>query len=246
MALLSPQAAPLLIAVSSFSAASYSNCIFVIGGGPNGKLATSSLQCFEAAANKWTLKSPMPIEAKCTNAVTFRDSIYVVGNGTLSNDLLLRLHVSHSPFLNHLSSLPLFLAHLSLSFTSVYFSDSPIFLTCLSFCTSSLSTCLSHTPPSLLTRPSLVSFHHFLTHTISLYQPVYLFSLHICLPSLHISPPHIWPCLSLSLFPTELFLSFSPTCTCLSFFLSLPHTRVYLYFSLYLCFMGSLTTNLSV
>lgn len=77
-----PQAAPLLIAVSSFSAASYGSCIFVIGGGPNGKLATNSLQCFEAAANKWTLKTQMPIEAKCTNAVTFRDAIYVVGNTT--------------------------------------------------------------------------------------------------------------------------------------------------------------------
>ncbi|KAK2860791.1 hypothetical protein Q7C36_004957 [Tachysurus vachellii] len=73
------EAAPLLVAVSSFSAASYGNCIYVIGGGPNGKLATNSLQCFEAVMNKWTLKSPMPIEAKCTNAVTFRDSIYIVG-----------------------------------------------------------------------------------------------------------------------------------------------------------------------
>ncbi|XP_053353461.1 kelch-like protein 6 [Clarias gariepinus] len=73
------QAAPLLLAVSSFSAASHGSTIFVIGGGPNGKLATNSLQCFEAAANKWTLKSPMPIEAKCTNAVAFRDGIYVVG-----------------------------------------------------------------------------------------------------------------------------------------------------------------------
>ncbi|XP_053484667.1 kelch-like protein 6 [Ictalurus furcatus] len=73
------EAAPLLIAVSSFSASSYGNCVYVIGGGPNGKLATNSLQCYHVAANKWTLKSPMPIEAKCTNAVTFRDSIYVVG-----------------------------------------------------------------------------------------------------------------------------------------------------------------------
>ncbi|KAF7706032.1 kelch-like protein 6 [Silurus meridionalis] len=73
------EAAPLLLAVSSFSAASYRSCIFVIGGGPNGKLATNSLQCFDTATNKWTLKSPMPVEAKCTNAVTFRDVIYVVG-----------------------------------------------------------------------------------------------------------------------------------------------------------------------
>lgn len=87
-----PQAAPLLIAVSSFSAASYSSCIFVIGGGPNGKLATNCLQCYEVAANKWTLKTPMPIEAKCTNAVPFRDAIYVVGNTTFSyNHLLARL-----------------------------------------------------------------------------------------------------------------------------------------------------------
>lgn len=51
-----------------------------MGGGPNGKLATNSLQCYEAASDKWTLKSPMPVDAKCTNAVAFRDSIYIVGN----------------------------------------------------------------------------------------------------------------------------------------------------------------------
>lgn len=95
MFLLVTQAAPLLIAVSSFSAASYGNCIYVIGGGPNGKLATNSLQCFEAVMNKWTLKSPMPIEAKCTNAVTFRDSIYIVGNGTLPLNISLSLLHTH-------------------------------------------------------------------------------------------------------------------------------------------------------
>ncbi|XP_026869845.2 kelch-like protein 6 [Electrophorus electricus] len=73
------KATSLLLSVSSFSATSYGRCIYVIGGGPNGKLATNSLQCFEQPANKWTLKNPMPIEAKCTNAVTFRDSIFVAG-----------------------------------------------------------------------------------------------------------------------------------------------------------------------
>ncbi|XP_030630434.1 kelch-like protein 6 [Chanos chanos] len=73
------EAKPLLLSVSSFSAASYNKWIYVIGGGPNGKLATNSMQCFEPSSNTWTFKCPMPVEAKCTNAVTFKDSIYVVG-----------------------------------------------------------------------------------------------------------------------------------------------------------------------
>ncbi|XP_067219965.1 kelch-like protein 6 isoform X2 [Chanodichthys erythropterus] len=73
------QAAPLMLSVSSFSAASYDKCIYVIGGGPNGKLATNNMQCFDSTSNKWSLKSPMPTEAKCTNAVTFKDAIFVVG-----------------------------------------------------------------------------------------------------------------------------------------------------------------------
>lgn len=68
-----------MLSVSSFSATSYDKMIFVIGGGPNGKLATNSMQCFDSKLNKWTLKCPMPTEAKCTNAVTFKDDIYVVG-----------------------------------------------------------------------------------------------------------------------------------------------------------------------
>ncbi|XP_059419422.1 kelch-like protein 6 [Carassius carassius] len=73
------EAGPLMISVSSFSAASYDKYIFVIGGGPNGKLATNNMQCFDSLSNKWSLKCPMPTEAKCTNAVTFKDVIFVVG-----------------------------------------------------------------------------------------------------------------------------------------------------------------------
>lgn len=73
------EAAPLMLNVSSFAATSYKKKLYVIGGGPNGKLATDKTQCFDPSTNKWTLKSPMPIEAKCINAVTFKDHIYVVG-----------------------------------------------------------------------------------------------------------------------------------------------------------------------
>ncbi|KAM6985018.1 kelch-like protein 6 [Aplochiton taeniatus] len=73
------QAAPLLYGVSSFAAASFDRWIFVIGGGPNGKLATDRLQSWEPGTDSWCLRAPMPIEAKCTNAVTFKESIYVVG-----------------------------------------------------------------------------------------------------------------------------------------------------------------------
>ncbi len=73
------QTAPLMLSVSSFSAASYDKYIFVIGGGPNGKLATNNMQCFDSLSNKWSFKCPMPTEAKCTNAVTFKDDIFVIG-----------------------------------------------------------------------------------------------------------------------------------------------------------------------
>ncbi|XP_072896850.1 kelch-like protein 6 isoform X1 [Hemitrygon akajei] len=70
---------PLLINVSSFAATTYNKKLYIIGGGPNGKLATDRTQCYDPATNTWSLKSPMPIEAKCINAVTFKDHIYVVG-----------------------------------------------------------------------------------------------------------------------------------------------------------------------
>ncbi|KAJ8013131.1 hypothetical protein DPEC_G00050110 [Dallia pectoralis] len=73
------QAPPLVLAVSSFAAASFDKWIFAIGGGPNGKLATDKLQCWEPGTESWTMKTPMPVEAKCTNAVTFREHIYIVG-----------------------------------------------------------------------------------------------------------------------------------------------------------------------
>lgn len=74
-----PQAAPLLVHVSSFAATSHKKKLYVIGGGPNGKLATDKTQCYDPSTNKWNLKSSMPVESKCINAVSFRDRIYVVG-----------------------------------------------------------------------------------------------------------------------------------------------------------------------
>ncbi|XP_028586478.2 kelch-like protein 6 isoform X1 [Podarcis muralis] len=73
------EAAPLMVNVSSFGAASYKKKLYVIGGGPNGKLATDKTQCYDPATNNWSLKSPMPVEAKCVNATSFHDHIYVVG-----------------------------------------------------------------------------------------------------------------------------------------------------------------------
>ncbi|XP_021112046.1 kelch-like protein 6 isoform X1 [Heterocephalus glaber] len=73
------EVAPLPIHVSSFAATSHKKKLYVIGGGPNGKLATDKTQCYDPSTNKWTLKAAMPVEAKCINAVSFRDRIYVVG-----------------------------------------------------------------------------------------------------------------------------------------------------------------------
>ncbi|XP_062987616.1 kelch-like protein 6 [Elgaria multicarinata webbii] len=73
------EAAPLMVNVSSFGAASYKKRLYVIGGGPNGKLATDKTQCYDPKTNNWCLKSPMPVEAKCVNATSFHDHIYVVG-----------------------------------------------------------------------------------------------------------------------------------------------------------------------
>lgn len=73
------QATPLAMGVSSFAAASYDRWIFVIGGGPNGKLATDKVQCWEPGTDSWELRAPIPIETKCTNAVTFKNCIYIVG-----------------------------------------------------------------------------------------------------------------------------------------------------------------------
>ncbi|XP_031758478.1 kelch-like protein 6 isoform X3 [Xenopus tropicalis] len=73
------EVAPLLISASSFAAACHQKKLYVIGGGPNGKLATDKTQCYDPETNKWCLKSPMPVEAKCINAVSFNDHIYVVG-----------------------------------------------------------------------------------------------------------------------------------------------------------------------
>lgn len=79
------QAAPLLVHVSSFAAASHKKKLYVIGGGPNGKLATDKTQCYDPLTNKWILKSPMPVEAKCINAVSFQDHIYVVGESVMTS-----------------------------------------------------------------------------------------------------------------------------------------------------------------
>uniref|UniRef100_UPI0037E7ED06 kelch-like protein 6 n=1 Tax=Semicossyphus pulcher TaxID=241346 RepID=UPI0037E7ED06 len=73
------QVTPLAIGVSSFAAASFDRWIYVIGGGPNGKLATDQVQCWEPGKDCWELRAPIPIETKCTNAVTFKSCIYIVG-----------------------------------------------------------------------------------------------------------------------------------------------------------------------
>ncbi|KAL6100915.1 klhl6 [Pungitius sinensis] len=73
------KATPLAVGVSSFAAASFDRWIYVIGGGPNGKLATDRVQCWEPGTDSWELRAPIPIETKCTNAVTFKDCIYIVG-----------------------------------------------------------------------------------------------------------------------------------------------------------------------
>ena len=70
---------PLRLAVSSFAAASYDRWIYVVGGGPGGRLATDVVQSWEPGADGWRTLAPMPVEAKCINAVTFKDHIYVVG-----------------------------------------------------------------------------------------------------------------------------------------------------------------------
>lgn len=73
------QVTPLAVGVSSFAAANFDRWIYVIGGGPNGKLATDKVQCWEPGTDGWELRAPIPIETKCTNAVTFKNCIYVVG-----------------------------------------------------------------------------------------------------------------------------------------------------------------------
>ncbi|KAM8857736.1 kelch-like protein 6 isoform 2-T2 [Synchiropus picturatus] len=70
---------PLAEGVSSCAAATFDRWVYVIGGGPNGKLATDKVQCWEAGSDCWELRAPMPIETKCTNAVSFKDHIYIVG-----------------------------------------------------------------------------------------------------------------------------------------------------------------------
>ncbi|XP_048360943.1 kelch-like protein 6 [Sphaerodactylus townsendi] len=87
------EAAPLMINVSSFGAASYKKKLYVIGGGPNGKLATDQTQCYDPTTNNWTLKSPMPVEAKCINATSFHDHIYVIGGA-------MRAIYSYSPLMD--------------------------------------------------------------------------------------------------------------------------------------------------
>uniref|UniRef100_A0A1A8LCV7 Kelch-like 6 n=1 Tax=Nothobranchius pienaari TaxID=704102 RepID=A0A1A8LCV7_9TELE len=73
------QVTPLAMGVSSFAAASFDRWIFVIGGGPNGKLSTDKVQRWEPGTDSWEMRAPIPIETKCTNAVTFKDRIYIVG-----------------------------------------------------------------------------------------------------------------------------------------------------------------------
>lgn len=51
----------------------------MIGGGPNGKLATDQVQRWEPGRDFWEMRAPIPVETKCTNAVAFNGCIYVVG-----------------------------------------------------------------------------------------------------------------------------------------------------------------------
>lgn len=73
------QVTPLTEGVSSFAAASFDRWIYVIGGGPNGKLATDKVQRWEPGTDCWELRASIPMETKCTNAVTFKNCIYIVG-----------------------------------------------------------------------------------------------------------------------------------------------------------------------
>lgn len=73
------QVTPLAIGVSSFAAATFDRWIYVIGGGPSETLVTNKVQCWEPGAQCWKLRAPIPIKTKCTNAVTFKNCIYVVG-----------------------------------------------------------------------------------------------------------------------------------------------------------------------
>lgn len=77
------QVTPLAEGVSSFAAAGFDRWIYVIGGGPNGKLATDKVQCWEPGMDSWEVRAPIPVETKCTNAVTFKNCIYVVGKERL-------------------------------------------------------------------------------------------------------------------------------------------------------------------
>lgn len=73
------QVTPLAVGVSSFAAATFDRWIYVIGGGPNGKLATDQVQRWEPGKDCWEMRAPIPVETKCTSAVTFNGCIYVVG-----------------------------------------------------------------------------------------------------------------------------------------------------------------------
>lgn len=73
------QVTPLREGVSSFAAATFDRWIYVIGGGPNGRMASDLVQCWEPGTDSWELRASIPIETKCTCAVTFKNSIYIVG-----------------------------------------------------------------------------------------------------------------------------------------------------------------------
>lgn len=73
------QVTRLAVGVSSFAAATFDRWIYVIGGGPNGKLATDQVQRWEPGKDCWEMRAPIPVETKCTSAVTFNSCIYVVG-----------------------------------------------------------------------------------------------------------------------------------------------------------------------
>lgn len=79
------QVTPLAVGVSSFAAATFDRWIYVIGGGPNGKLATDQVQRWEPGKDCWEMRAPIPVETKCISAVTFNSCIYVVGRRVSTN-----------------------------------------------------------------------------------------------------------------------------------------------------------------
>ncbi|XP_077819972.1 kelch-like protein 35 isoform X2 [Macaca mulatta] len=72
-------AAPLPEAVSSAAVASCAGQLFVIGGARQGGVNTDKVQCFDPKEDQWSLRSPAPFSQRCLEAISFEDTIYVMG-----------------------------------------------------------------------------------------------------------------------------------------------------------------------